>query len=73
MVAQLSRESLRWDMGMEEGSSCQLGKVRAVPGVRAAPPLSGGSVQSGSEGCEGAEQTLELMRAVTFVRCYSGA
>lgn len=61
--------------GKAGGRCCQWGKVRALPGVRAAPPTNraSGSVHSGPEGCEGAEQTLGLMRAVTFVRCCSGA
>lgn len=54
-------------LGVVEGGvggwCCHWGKVRALPGVRAAPPTNraSGSVQSRSEGCEGAEQTLGLM------------
>lgn len=62
-------------VGMEGWRELKPSAERSESGARgeSRPLQSSGSVQSGPEGCEGAEQTLGLMRAVTFVRCCSGA
>lgn len=41
-------------------------------GPRPPPTEPAEACKAGPEGCEGAEQTLGLMRAVTSVRCCSG-
>lgn len=53
----------------------KLSVERSESGARGEIPLlqSSGSVQGGTEGCEGAELTLGLMRAVRFGCCCSGA
>lgn len=71
--------SMELEVGWERGRSLKPSVDRSETGARGesippvTAPLSSGSAQGRTEGCEDAEQTLGLIRTVRFVRCCSGA